>query len=107
LLRFFYHKTVTARQINDGIITALQNPNVIAILGDASAFGIYFRKMLCVDYAVCRKISDIELEIEDIKVQCQNLNASLTETDTLIFDKSRIAQSDGMCPYTKSVCDSI
>ena len=53
------------------------------------------------------KISDIEHEIEGIKTQCQNLSTSLTETDSMIFDKSRIAQSDGMCPYTKSVCDSI
>ena len=53
------------------------------------------------------KISVMEQEIEVIKTQCQNLSTSLTETDSMIFDKSRIAQSDGMCPYTKSVCESI
>lgn len=53
------------------------------------------------------KISGIEHEIESIKTQCQNLSTSLTETDSMIFDKSRIAQSDGICPYTKVVCDSI
>ena len=53
------------------------------------------------------KITRIEQDIEDIKMKCQSLNASLTEVDSQIFDKSRIAQSDGTCPYTKTICESI
>jgi predicted nucleic acid-binding Zn-ribbon protein len=53
------------------------------------------------------QVAGIENEIEAIKSQCQEISTSLTETDSMIFDKSRIAQSDGMCPYTKEVCSSI
>lgn len=56
---------------------------------------------------LANQISEIGKCQVSIAAECRNYSDSISDIDKQIFDKKRIANSNGVCPYTESKCDSI
>lgn len=57
--------------------------------------------------SLCARVSELSAEIETESAKYQEVNANIAVLKSNISSKSQLAVGNGVCPYTKSQCESI